>query len=89
MSIKSKIFLSEATENKDAHVNADKTYVVAYLQDLDGNLLPLLFTDADVQKALKRAAKNPEDVLPPYVEAPVVVEPTPARKTWLDKLLGR
>ena len=88
MSIKSKIFLSEATENKEAHVNADKTYVVAYLQDLDGNLLPLLFTDADVQKALKRAAKNPEDVLPAYVEPPAP-EPTPARTTWLDKLLGR
>ena len=89
MSIKSKIYLSEATENKDAHVNADKTYVVAYLETLEGELLPLLFTDADVQKAIKRAAKNPEDVLPAYVEEPVVVEPSPARKTWLDKLLGR
>lgn len=89
MSIKSKIYLSEATENKDAHVNADKTYVVAYLETLEGTLLPVLFTDADIQKAIKRAAKNPEDLLPPYVEEPVVEVPTPERKTWLDKLLGR
>lgn len=88
MSIKSKIFLSEATENKNAHVNADKTYVVAYVQTLEGELLPALFTDADIQKAIKRAAKNPEDVLPAYVEPPV--EPiTEERKTWLDRLLGR
>lgn len=88
MSIKSRIFLSEATENQNAHVNADKTYVVAYVQTLEGELLPVLFTDFDIQKAMRRAAKNPEDVLPPYSE-PVAAPVSETRKSWLDKLLGR
>lgn len=88
MSIKSRIYLSEATENKNAHVNADKTYVVAYIETLEGDLHPLLFTDNDIQRAIKRAAKNPEDVLPAYV-APVAEEVTEDRRSWLDKLLGR
>ena len=88
MSIKSRIYLSEVTENKNPHLKADKTYVVAYLETLEGELVPVLFTDADVQKAIKRAEKNPEDVLPAYV-APVAEEVTPARKGWLDRLLGK
>lgn len=85
MSIKSRIYLSEVTENRDSHANADKTYVVAYLETLEGELVPVLFTDADVQKAVKRAAKNPEDVLPAYIAPEVTIE----RKGWLDRLLGK
>lgn len=88
MTIKSRIYLSEATENQNPHLKADKTYVVAYLQTLEGELVPVLFTDADIQKAIKRAEKNPEDVLPAY-EAPAAPEVTPDRKGWLAKLLGR
>ena len=85
MSIKSRIYLSEVTENQNAHVNADKTYVVAYVETLEGELIPALFTDADMQRAMKRAQKNPEDVAPAYI-APEVTE---ERKSWLARLLGK
>jgi hypothetical protein len=89
MSIKSRIYLNEAAENKNPHVKADKNYVVAYIQTPEGDLLPALFTDNDISRAMVRATKNPEDVLPAYVEPEVVVEISPAQKGWLDRLLGR
>lgn len=42
------------TENKDY-------YFVAHV-DPNGNVLPLLLTDVEFDKARKRAEKNPEDV---------------------------
>ena len=87
MSVKSRLFVTESVENTSPHAKADKNYFVVYVQLENGVLLPALFTDADLQKALKRAEKNPEDVLPPYLE-PVDVAVTPEQKSWLSKLFG-
>ena len=86
MSIKSRIYLNEIVTNTNPRANADRTYVVVYVQLDDGELLPALFTDSDIQKALKRAASNKEDVPEAYEP---VVEATEEQKTWWDKVLGR
>lgn len=88
MSIKSRIFATEAVENTKRHAKADSNYFVVYVQFEDGSLKPALLTDGDLQKAFIRADRNPEDVLPPFQE-PVDDTVTPAQQTWLDKLLGR
>lgn len=88
MTVKSRIFVTEAVENSKKHAKADDNYFVCYVELENGTLLPALFTDSDLQKAFKRAEKNPEDLLPPYVEVEDV-EVTPEQRTWLDKILGR
>lgn len=88
MSVKSRLLLTETVENTNPRARADSTYVAAYVQLDDGSLRPALFTDGDIQKAMKRAVANPEDMPPAYVE-PEAPPVTPAQRTWLDKLLGR
>lgn len=87
MSVKSRIFVTEAVENKNRRTKADENYFVVYVQQADGSLKPALFTDGDLQKAFKRADANAEDVLPPYME-PVDVEVTTEQKSWLAKIFG-
>jgi hypothetical protein len=80
--IKSRIIRSEVVENKNPRAKADTSYNLVYVVEADGSLVPALFTDFDIQKAVKRAASNMEDVLPAHVE-PVVVTPAPVvRKPW-------
>lgn len=88
MSVKSRIYTTDVVDNQNPRAKADTIYFVAYLEEADGTLKAVLLTDTDIQKGLKRAAANAEDVPPAFV-APVVVEATPAQKSWLDKLLGR
>ena len=87
MSVKSRIFVTEAVENKNRRTKADENYFVAYVQLEDGSLKPALFTDGDLQKAFKRADANAEDILVPYLE-PVDVEVTEEQKSWLAKLFS-
>ena len=88
MSVKSRIFTSEAVTNTVRHAAADTVYLVAYVELQDGTLKPALFTDGELQKAMARAAKNPEDLQPPYLE-PAPVEITAEQKSWLARLFGR
>lgn len=88
MSIKSRIFVTEAVANTSPRgKRADANYLIAYVQLEDGSLKPALFTDGDLQKALARAEKNPEDILPPHVEVEDK-EVTVEQKGWLAKLFG-
>lgn len=88
MTVKSRIFVTEAVENTKKHAKADDNYFVVYVELEDGTLKPALLTDSDLKKAFLRAEKNPEDILPPHVEVEDV-EVTPEQKSWLDKILGR
>ena len=84
MSIKSRIYLSENVPNtKPRGPNADAEYAIAYVCDATGACVPALFTDTELAKAVQRAAKNPEDVPPAYVEPEVEV-----KVSWWRKLLG-
>lgn len=86
--VKSRIYIAESVDNTNPRgPNADAHYAIAYIEFPDGTLKAALFTDADLQKAMKRAEKNPEDLNPAYAE-PEVVEPV-VEKTWWDKILGR
>lgn len=86
MSVKSRIYIAESVENTNPRgPNADAHYAVAYVEFPDGTMKPALFTDSDLQKAMKRADKNPEDVAPAFVEP----DAKPVEKTWWDKILGR
>lgn len=89
MAVKSRIFIAESVENTNPRgPNADAHYAIAYVEFPDGTMQAALFTDADLQKAMKRASKNPEDLMPAYLE-PEVAEQTVQQKTWWDKILGR
>lgn len=65
MKVKGKIYETEVVENKNKKVQADSQYVVCVLEHADGSTDPLLFTDFDILKALKRARANPEDLPAP------------------------
>lgn len=87
MHIKSKIFIAESVENtKPRGPNADAQYAVAYIEFPDGTMKAAMFTDSDLQRAMKRAEKNPEDLAPPYVEQEIVPM---VERSWWDKILGR
>lgn len=49
-------------ENKHPHWAANKEYNAVRIQFPDGSEKTLLFTDAEIAKALVRASKNEEDV---------------------------
>lgn len=88
MSVKSRIFVTESVVNTNPRgPKADANYLIAYVVFPDGSLKPALFTDGDLQKALKRAEKNPEDILPAYVE-PETPAPTQEKQSWWRSLLS-
>jgi hypothetical protein len=55
------VFLSEVVGNKGRKPAANGIYFVAYASDSDGSLRPMLLTLSDLDRALVRAAANPED----------------------------
>lgn len=65
MNVKGKMYETETVVNKNPRAQADAQYFVAVWQHTDGSTSPLLFTDFDILKALKRAKANPEDLPAP------------------------
>ena len=53
----------QEVDNKNPHWKAASKYNHLRVQFPNGDEKSLLFTDHEIQKALDRAAKNPEDVL--------------------------
>lgn len=64
MKIKSKVYLSEVIQNKNAHQAASEQYIPVWFIDKDGSAKPGHLTPYDVSKALSRAERNKEDVYP-------------------------
>lgn len=63
--IKSTIILSEIIENKEASKRAKSHYLPVYI--VDGDICELaFFTDDQINVAIERATKNPEDFVPRY-----------------------
>lgn len=58
------IYVNEMIENKDKHQFANKHYYLVYVVDDLGVSVPALFTEHEVNKAIARASKNPEDCPP-------------------------
>lgn len=52
----------QTVENTSPHWAAAKNYNFIRVQISSGEEVPLLFTDAEILKARKRAEKNPEDL---------------------------
>ena len=73
---KSIIYRRNFVVNKNPHRLANEEYYLVYVQDDEGKLHPALFTQGDLQRALIRATRNPED-------APVL------KPNWLQKLLEK
>jgi len=48
--------------NKEKEGNSKKTYLNLYVKDLEGKIIPLLFTEKELKKAKNRAEKNKEDI---------------------------
>lgn len=49
-------------ENKKRHKAANKSYNMIVVEDDDGELQHLLFSDTDVLRGLERAKQNKEDI---------------------------
>jgi hypothetical protein len=60
--IKSKINMKEEVENKDRAFGSNLSYYPAYVVMSDGEEVPALFTPGQLQRAMERAARNPEDL---------------------------
>ena len=62
MIIKNRLGDIMTVENKLKHFAANSTYNHIRAQFPNGEEKSLLFTDAEIKKALERAKKNPEDL---------------------------
>lgn len=56
------IKLSETSDNRDVRGNEAKTYQPCYIEFEDGVIKGALFTQNDINNAIVRAEKNPEDM---------------------------
>lgn len=56
------IDMTKPVKNKDRKFGADPYYYRALVRDADGVYRHALFTGNDVQNAITRAKKNPEDL---------------------------
>lgn len=70
----STIKLTEQVENKDRKFGSALAYYPAVIVDEDGNKFNALFTAGQIERAVNRAEKNPEDI--------------PGKTTWLTKIFG-
>lgn len=59
--MKSRIYLNEEVVNKDRKLGASKEYYPLWVDD-GVEKQPALFTKAELDKALERGSKNPEDM---------------------------
>ena len=53
---------SEVVENKDRKFGSATEYYPIYIKRRNGDLVPALFTLDQIQSAIDRATKNPEDI---------------------------
>lgn len=60
--MKSKIYLKEVVDNKYRKFGADLVYYPARLENEDGSITEALFTKDQIERAVKRAVANPEDI---------------------------
>jgi len=60
--MKSKIHTEEVVENKDRRFGQALHYYPCHIEDKDGNIVNALFTDDQINDAIKRADENPEDI---------------------------
>lgn len=58
----SKIKMKEEVENKERLFGSNLSYYPAYVIKEDGEKVPALFTPGQLQTAMDRAARNPEDL---------------------------
>lgn len=65
MAIKSVLFTREEIDNKDKKFGAAATYQPIWVVDDSGNYSFALFTSRELETALERGKKNPEDEVPP------------------------
>jgi len=59
--IESVVKADELVSNKDRKFGSADEYFPCFLEK-DGEKIPMLFTHSDIQVAVERAQKNPEDI---------------------------
>jgi hypothetical protein len=64
MRVSSVLNKKEEVENKNAHMNADKSYFPCYVLDKEGKEHQALFTEEQINTAIERGSKNREDIPP-------------------------
>jgi hypothetical protein len=60
--VKSKVLLEEEVLNTERKFGSDTKYFPAYVKFTDGEHLPAMFTLDQIEDAIERANKNPEDM---------------------------
>ena len=72
MGIESAIYESEQVDNTEFTFGETTDYYPAFWHRKNGNAVPVMFTEHDLMRAARRAAKNDEDM--------------PDKKSFLEKL---
>ena len=72
--MKSKIYLNDIVENKDRKFGSNNQYVVCNIEFEDGRVLPAMFTLSNIELAINRSNKNPEDI--------------PKKESWWTNIFG-
>ncbi|RLB94628.1 MAG: hypothetical protein DRH26_00740 [Deltaproteobacteria bacterium] len=60
--MKSVLHLKEEVGNKDRKFGSLLSYYPVMIQNQEGHETPALFTQAQIEEAQERAARNPEDI---------------------------
>jgi len=60
--MKSKIYLKEVVDNKYRKFGSNLEYYPVRLENNDGSFTDALFTKGQLERAIKRAIVNPEDI---------------------------
>ncbi len=66
MKLESKIVTTEEVDNKERRFGSNLSYYPAYVVSVDGDEVPALFTEAQIEEAIDRATANPEDMPKQY-----------------------
>lgn len=62
MGVKSRIYMDEQVDNKDRRFGSETTYYPVYVTRADGEEVEALFTINQIESAILRGKKNPEDM---------------------------
>ena len=63
-SMKSVLYRKEKIDNKERHFGAAEQYYPAWVVDSNGKERFALFLETEVERALYRGERNPEDLVP-------------------------
>lgn len=62
MKVDSRLIMAEEVENRERRFGSNLSYYPAFIKAVSGQEVPALFTADQLNDAIERAARNPEDI---------------------------